>query len=148
MKTIIAGSRGATQYKFIELATQLCYFDVTSVVSGTCRGGDKLGERYATTNNLPLELYPADWKQYGKAAGMIRNAEMAENAEALIAIWDGFSKGTLNMIEIARRKKFPILVYNYVNDTISVHTEIGWIRQHVPVSSFLDNPFNVLRILL
>lgn len=134
MKTIIAGSRGATQYKFIELATQLCYFEVTSVVSGTCRGGDKLGERYATANNLPLELYPADWKKYGKSAGFIRNAEMVENADALIAIWDGFSNGTKNMIEIARRKKFPILVYNYVANTVWVHTKKGWIHINVPIS--------------
>lgn len=140
MKTIIAGSRNCTKYKTIEIAIELCPFVVTSVVSGKAKGGDRVGERYAIANNLPLYKFPADWKQYGKSAGYIRNTEMAENAEALIALWDGFSNGTRNMIEIARRKKFPILVYNYVNQTISIHTKKGWVFLNKPISTILDNP--------
>ena len=144
MKTIIAGSRNATQYAIIETAIKLCHFEVTSVVSGKANGGDTLGERYALVNSLPVYEYPADWKQYGKSAGFIRNAEMADNAEALIALWDGFSKGTKNMIEIARRKKLPILAYNYRSETFSMRTDKGWVYLNEPVETLLDNYFGDL----
>lgn len=143
MKTIIAGSRNATQYTIVETAIKLSHFEVTSVVSGKANGGDTLGERYARLNSLPVYEYPADWKQYGKSAGFIRNEEMADNAEALIALWDGFSKGTKNMIEIARRKKLPILVYNYVAQTFSMRTDNGWIYLHEPIGTLLDNPIDL-----
>ena len=59
--------------------------------------------------NLPLQIYRADWETHGRAAGPIRNRKMAENASALIALWDGASRGTKNMIETAQKK--GLLVY-------------------------------------
>ena len=64
------------------------------IVSGTARGADQLGERYAVEKGFPILRFPADWLQYGKAAGPIRNRQMTDNADALIAFWDGQSKGT------------------------------------------------------
>jgi len=113
MKTIIAGSRHCTDPKILEAAIELCPFEVTSVVSGTAPGADTLGEEYARANNLLLYCFPANWKKHGRAAGMIRNAEMSHNAEALIALWDGKSKGTANMIKHAKKQKLKIFVYNY-----------------------------------
>jgi hypothetical protein len=87
-------------------------FEVSTVISGACpKGADKFGELYASLNNLPLILFPADWDKYKKKAGYIRNVEMANNAAALIAFWDGVSPGTKHMINIAKEKKLEIFIH-------------------------------------
>src|SRR6187401_1706565 len=91
MKTIIAGSRDIKLYSIVEKAIQQSGFEITTVISGKANGVDKLGEEYAKKNNLPIMKFPANWDLYGKSAGYIRNDEMAKNAEALIAVWDGKS---------------------------------------------------------
>ena len=84
--------------------------DITIVVSGGAPGVDTLGEQYADEMNIPVHVYEADWDKHGRAAGPIRNRKMAENAEALIALWDGKSKGTKNMIETATKKGLMVYV--------------------------------------
>lgn len=110
MRVIIAGGRDVHDYNLVLDAVDKCPFRISAVVSGGATGVDRLGEQYATEMNLPLHIYFADWKTKGKAAGPIRNAKMAENADALIAIWDGKSKGTKNMIETAEKRGLPIYV--------------------------------------
>ncbi len=111
MKTIIAGSRGITQEAILDIAIANCPFIITSVVSGGARGVDKLGETFSKKHHLPLYLYPAKWDLFGKSAGYIRNKEMAENSEALLAIWDGSSKGTKHMIDLAKKYKLTIYIH-------------------------------------
>lgn len=98
MKTIIAGSRTITDYGTVEQAIIESGFYISEVVSGKAKGVDTLGEQWATKNGLPIEAFPANWDEYGKSAGPIRNKEMAEYADALIAVWDGNSRGTQHMI--------------------------------------------------
>ena len=104
MKTIIAGSRQGITFEEVKKAIQSCPWasKITIILSGTAHGVDRLGELYAFENNITVEKYPADWKAHGKSAGYLRNVEMAKNADALIAIWDGTSPGTKHMIDIAR----------------------------------------------
>lgn len=83
------------------------------IVSGHATGADALGERYAQERGLQVELHPADWDAYGRAAGPKRNEQMAEVADALIAFWDGQSRGTANMINVARKKGLKAFVVNY-----------------------------------
>lgn len=64
-----------------------------------------MGERYAKENGIDLAIFPAEWDKYGKRAGYLRNEQMADHADSLIAFWDGKSKGTKHMIDIAKRKK-------------------------------------------
>jgi len=108
MRTIIAGSRTFTDYDELVLAVHSAPFVPTLIISGTANGVDKLGERYANENKIPLEKHPAMWKDekgiYHKNAGYLRNVQMAEVADALIALWDGESFGTKHMIDIARKK--------------------------------------------
>lgn len=109
MKTIIAGGRDYHNYDTLLEAIEESQFKISTVVSGGATGVDALGERYSEEMNLPLQIYRADWETHGRAAGPIRNRKMAENAEALIAVWDGQSRGTKNMIETAQKK--GLLVY-------------------------------------
>ena len=83
------------------------------IVSGHAKGADTLGEKYAQERGLNIELHPADWHSHGRAAGPIRNAEMAAEADALIAFWDGQSRGTANMIKIAKDKGLQVAVVKY-----------------------------------
>ena len=117
-RVIIAGSRDFTDYR---LLCQKCDAILSSksqdsnivIISGTARGADRLGEQYAAERGYQIERYPADWERDGKAAGYIRNKRMAENADALIAFWDGQSRGTKNMIAIARERNLEVRVVNY-----------------------------------
>lgn len=111
MITIIAGSRGINDISIVEQAIATSGFTITKVVSGTAKGVDKLGEVWAIKNDILVELMPADWDKYGKSAGYRHNLAMSEVSEALIAIWDGHSKGTKHMIDIARLKKLHIFVF-------------------------------------
>lgn len=74
------------------------------IVSGDARGADTLGARYGHLNGIPVIHFPAQWDTYGKAAGFIRNEEMAEYGDFLVAFWDGTSRGTAQMIQAMKRK--------------------------------------------
>ncbi len=116
MKVIVAGGRDFTNYALVEEAIKISGFEISQIVSGKAKGVDTLGEVWALANNIPVEAFPADWSQHGRAAGPIRNKQMAEYADALIAIWDGESKGTANMIQQARNKQLNVFIY-LVKDT-------------------------------
>jgi hypothetical protein len=111
MKVIIAGSRGITDLRDIVRAIEDSGFEITKVISGTARGVDQLGEEYARIQNIPVKQFPADWDTHGKSAGYKRNVIMADYADALIAIWDGKSRGTAHMITIANNKRLKIYVH-------------------------------------
>ena len=112
MKTIIAGSRTITNYDTVLEAILASGFKVTEVVSGGASGVDSLGELYAfEMDSVKLKRFPANWSLYGKKAGPIRNQEMADYAEALIAVWDGESTGTKDMIERAQEKGLQVYVH-------------------------------------
>ena len=109
LKVIVAGSRDLTgSHNFINwnldyLLQQYEPQDVL-IISGGARGVDKCGEVYAKRNDIKCKVFPADWNKHGKRAGYIRNEQMADNANALIAFWDGHSRGTKHMIDIAKSK--------------------------------------------
>jgi hypothetical protein len=111
MKTIIAGSRNIKSYSTVLKAIKASGFEITEVVSGGARGIDRLGEIWGVKNDLNVERFLAQWDKYGKSAGYRRNVEMANYAEALIAIWDGESKGTKHMIDIATEKGLKVFVH-------------------------------------
>ncbi|MEO6324896.1 MAG: SLOG family protein, partial [Thermoanaerobaculia bacterium] len=112
MRVIIAGSRSATTQDVRKALDTCAWIDlVTSVVSGTAAGADQAGERWAEERGLPVTRFPAEWEKFGKRAGPLRNKQMAENAEALIAVWDGASRGTSSMIELARERGLRVHVH-------------------------------------
>jgi hypothetical protein len=83
------------------------------IVSGGARGADRLGERFAYAYHIPISLFEADWEKHGKSAGYRRNEEMAKYATHLIAFWDGESKGTKHMIDLAAKHNLIVKVIRY-----------------------------------
>ena len=127
LRVIVAGGRGFTDYQ--GLCKTLDYIfrkaldrgDDVITISGTARGVDEMGERYAATRGLKCERMPANWDRYGKSAGYKRNESMAKVATHLIAFWDGNSRGTKHMIDIARHEGLTIRVIDYDGNYISLH---------------------------
>jgi hypothetical protein len=111
VKTIIAGSRGISDYQHILDAVRLSGLTVTEVVSGGARGVDRLGERWAHEHGVRVRKFIPDWSELGRSAGPVRNAEMAEYSEALIAIWNGSSRGTKHMIDYATAIGLRVFVH-------------------------------------
>lgn len=111
LKVIIAGSRSITSYELVLRAIIESKFVIAEVVSGTARGVDRLGERYAKENNLKVKRFPADWDTYGKKAGYLRNMKMADYCDAAIVLWDGSSPGSKSMFDIMKRAGKPVFLY-------------------------------------
>jgi len=119
VRLIIAGSRGFNDYNLLK--NQMGYLlrsennDTIEIVSGGANGADKLGERFAKEKGFPIKYFLPDWGAYGKQAGYLRNKQMAEYATHCICFWDGQSKGTKLMIDLAERFNLKGTVVNYLN---------------------------------
>lgn len=115
-KVIIAGGRDFNDYNLLK---SKCDFYLSKIdeeieiVCGGAKGADSLGEKYAKEKGLSIRYFYADWDLYGKSAGYRRNVEMGNYADALIAFWDGKSKGTKHMIDYALMKKINVRVVKY-----------------------------------
>jgi len=118
MRVIICGSRGIVDPIVVEEAVRESEFEVTQVISGGATGPDSLGAQWALQNGIPVVTVLPDWKTHGKAAGPIRNSKMLEQADAVIAIWDGKSRGTMDTIHKADLKQLPIYVKRYKEEEV------------------------------
>ena len=112
MKVIIAGSRTIRDKNTVERAMRKVTWVITEIVSGGAAGVDTLGEEIAKEKGVSVRIFNADWNQYGKSAGPIRNQQMADYADALLAVWDGRSRGTLDMIRRAFNSGLDVYVHN------------------------------------
>lgn len=114
IKVIIAGGRDFSNEALLtESCNKLLIGSDFEIVSGTARGADRLGEFYAIDRNFQIKRFQPDWDTYGKRAGYLRNQEMAEYADMLIAFWDGQSKGTKHMIDLATQKGLTVHIVKY-----------------------------------
>lgn len=112
MRTIVAGSRTIKDYSIVKQAIENSGFDVTTLISGTADGVDKLAEQWAVENNVTIEQHTEDWNKWGRAAGPVKNQEMADCAEACIIVWDKVSKGTKNMMMQAIKNGLKLYVHD------------------------------------
>lgn len=102
-------------WSLCELACERVLAVDDEIVGGRAKGADTMGEAYAAKYWHPFTPFPADWKTHGRSAGFIRNKQMADYADALIAFWDGKSRGTKHMIDTALSSGLsPIVIYRYV----------------------------------
>jgi len=115
VKIIVAGSRNFNDYDLLKekLDFLIKGRKETEIVSGTAKGADFLGEKYAKERSLVVKRFPADWDKYGKRAGYVRNEEMAKYADACVCFWDGSSRGTEHMINLAKKHNLRTIVINY-----------------------------------
>lgn len=114
MKVIVAGTRSFDDYALLksELDKALPPLSPVTIFTGGARGADTLAEFYAMENDIPVVRFIPNWRIYGISAGPIRNSEMARDADALIAFWDGKSAGTKDMINKARQHGLKIVIIN------------------------------------
>jgi hypothetical protein len=146
MKIIVAGSRDilpgrrdytSQQWMKIYARTKKYVFDtidelidddeliVSEIVSGTAHGVDRLGEAWANAHSINIKRFPADWDTYGRRAGFIRNAEMADYADGLILIWDGKSHGSKMMLNLALDRDLDyVSEHVYIEDTLKELREV------------------------
>ena len=121
VKIIIAGTRTFDNYTLLRKTMCSLFGQVPQsqmeIISGHCpTGADSLGELFAKRNGIRLTLFPADWAKYGKAAGPVRNRQMAEYAAPdgyCVIFWDGKSRGSKNMIEEARKMGLNVKVIQF-----------------------------------
>ena len=114
-RVIIAGSRVINNYDLIKSAIIESGFKIDEIVCGRARGVDLLGERYGLENNIPVINFIAEWDFYGRSAGYIRNERMAKyvgKGGFLILIWDGISKGSGHMRDLA--KKYGLTIFEKI----------------------------------
>ena len=115
MIVIVAGGRDFNDYPRLKgkLDAILYLQESPTIMSGMARGADSLAVRYAAERGLALIERPADWLRNGRRAGFMRNETMAQEADSLVAFWDGHSRGTQHMIETMRRLNKPVRVISY-----------------------------------
>lgn len=106
MKLIVAGSRSIKDRELVckwirKLVGEGTFHPVVQILTGGAYGVDILAEQWAAVSGVKYKVFPADWDKHGKAAGPLRNSQMAQYGDALLAIWDGESKGTKDMINTA-----------------------------------------------
>ena len=117
IKVIIAGGRDFANEDRIcsvmdMLLTNFEPNEVT-IISGMAKGADTLGHRYAKSRNIEVIEMPAEWSKYGKSAGYKRNEEMARIATHCVCFWDGESRGTMHMINLAKQYELGLRIYKY-----------------------------------
>jgi hypothetical protein len=116
MKLIVAGNRELTDYAVVKTAIDEIIASgviITAIIDGAASGVDNLASRYALEHGMENIRIPAEWGLYHRGAGPVRNRRMAEMGDALLAIWDGRSRGTKNMIASARQKGLPVYIHCY-----------------------------------
>lgn len=111
MKVIVAGTRTVRNPAIVSAAIAAAPFKITEIVDGDGPGVDRIAHFLATQWKIAFKRFPANWALYGNEAGPRRNQQMAEYADALIAVWDGQSRGTADMITRASARSLPVFIY-------------------------------------
>jgi hypothetical protein len=114
-RVVVCGGRDFQDYARLEqsLDTLLNGLPPVEIISGAAHGADLLGERYARTRGLICHRFPADWQRYGRRAGYVRNQQMVDQCDRVVAFWDGQSRGTKNTIYLATAKGIPVDIILY-----------------------------------
>lgn len=118
MRVIIAGSRTLIDPLLIPQAIKEAGFTITEIVTGMARGVDTLAFFFAVKHDIPRKPFPAKWKEFGRDAGFLRNQEMADYGDALIAIWDGKSRGTVDMVNRMKELDKPVHLWRVNDDQV------------------------------
>ncbi len=99
MKIAVVGSRGIDEIDIGELLPD----GATEIVTGGARGVDTCAAAYAEKHGLALTVFLPEYEKYGRAAPLVRNRRIVDCADAVVAVWDGRSKGTFSVISYCKR---------------------------------------------
>lgn len=119
LKIIVAGGRGFNNYEMLCQKLDALLVNVKTpieIICGEAKGADLMGKKYAIDKNsasVSVAVMKANWNKFGKPAGMLRNSAMAWYANSLVAFWDGQSRGTKNMIDLAKQERLAGRVVRY-----------------------------------
>jgi len=115
MKLAVVGSRDFNNYELLKSKLDAIHKKrpITLIVSGGAKGADSLSERWAKENNIETLIFIPDWNKFGKRAGFLRNEDIIKNSDAVIAFWDGESRGTLSSINLAKKYEKSCLVVKF-----------------------------------
>lgn len=116
MRVIVAGCREFKNYRYVERKLDFLLGNIQrlEIVHGAARGVDSLGKRWGNERGHKVTPFPADWDANPRVAGFLRNQEMADYADRLVAFWDGHSGGTADMIRRAERRGLKIKIFKIV----------------------------------
>ena len=135
MKVAIVGSRSFADYgRMVSFLEELCLsrqITIDLIISGGAHGADALAERLASEYEIPTEIYKADWAQYGKRAGYIRNRLIIAACDICIAFWDGMSKGTKMDIDLCSELGKECIICRYDSDSTSAQPQFFRLREHL-----------------
>lgn len=107
MRLAVVGSRSIREYDLSPLIPQ----GVTEIISGGAMGVDRLAERYARQHSLKLTVFLPEYNRYGRRAPLLRDETIVRECDALLALWDGVSTGTMYTVKFARKMGKPVYVY-------------------------------------
>lgn len=112
MKLAIVGSRDFQDYKLLynKVFELFGIGSIEKIISGGARGADTLAEQFARECSIPLQVFEADWKTYGRSAGFIRNQKIVAVCDTILAFWDQKSRGTADTIKKAREAGKKVFV--------------------------------------
>lgn len=110
LKIGIVGTRNP-KITFEEFSKIIDDFKPTHIVSGGAKGIDTFAENYAKLNNLPFTIFPPEYKKYGRIATFVRNQQIVDASDMIIAFPSKDSKGTIDTIRRTKRSNKPLKVY-------------------------------------
>ena len=106
MKVAVIGSRNLTVNNLEKYLPQ----GTTEIVSGGARGIDSCAKNYANTNGIPLKEFLPNYDEFGRSAPLLRNLEIIDYADIVLAFWDGKSRGTKFVIDTCKKKNIECYV--------------------------------------
>lgn len=113
MNVAVIGSRSFKNFELLK--NTLSKIEISLIISGGADGADSLAERYAREQSIPTKIFLPDWKKYGKSAGMIRNTDIINEADIVVAFWDKSSKGTKDSIDKANKLDKKLILVTFEN---------------------------------
>jgi predicted Rossmann fold nucleotide-binding protein DprA/Smf involved in DNA uptake len=113
MKIAIIGSRTFRNWELLQ--STLESFSPEAIVSGGAKGADTLAKNYAIMKGIKLIEFLPNYAQYGRSAPIMRNFQIIDSSDQVIAFWDGKSKGTLHSINHAKKTGKEVVCIYFQN---------------------------------